>query len=228
MNSAIFKSLIAASLIVLAVGCGKKGGGSSNNPINGFPVGTNPYLSESSKVLQNELSSWMAQAEPSVLRTFGRVTSKLSPGTATTCPGEIKRFLGIDWCVVKTSSTTTVTNGDEVIYLVGANSTMGYVQPNYCVRASNGYCTVGTETTYPGKNANPKLQEVFTARNNSLFLLSVTKTGTVYQVVYASNSIEQIPSVIYKIDTSVHSMYNPVEIVDLKATQPTQEYIKFY
>lgn len=235
MKPSIFKSFLAASLIILATGCGKSGGGGGGSGSGASTIynNSNPYLSASSKGLMTELSNWYAAAEPATLRNFGIVTNDLSTTGSNTssCAGEIKHWLGLDWCITTYGSGSSTTNANEVRYLVGVNPSTGYVNPQYCVRdANNGYCSTASATVvYPGKTQNTKLNEALTGRGNTLFLLNVQKLSTtVYQLMYAANSIEQQASVIYLIDTSVHSMYNPVSVVDLRATVPSQQYIRFY
>lgn len=229
MKSSIFTTMVCASLMVMAVSCGKeaKKKGNPNNGLTGnFYQG--PNLTEQSRAYQVEINNWLVAAEVASLRPYSKVTKSIAAQTSGAyCPGEIKTFLKyFEICVYSSSSGSTNTNGTIVKYLVGVGSINNYVNPISCQTDVYGYnCLPNTQVTYPGKPGNTKLQDAISGRG--LALINITRSGTVYTLAYGISPLDQRPGYIYKIDTSLHSIYNPVEVVDLTSAQPTQEYVQF-
>ena len=226
MKHTFFKALILTSFLVVAAGCGKDGGGggSSSNNLGG----PSNELNQGSKANFDLLGSWYSAAENTSLRPFRKYSqtiSNASSGNNNTgsCPGEIKEYLGgfIKVCVYNgTEYNSGSTSGVSFVdYLVGPSGTNNYNLPNYCVAQSASMCKTGTQVTYGGKSANIPLQAAL-KNTQGLYMHSVTRLSTsLYQIVYTNSSLETQPVLTYKIDTSLHSIYNPVEIVDYRSNK---------
>ena len=217
-------SLLSVTILALSIsGCGKDGGGGGGGGQSGnFYSGQN--LDQQSQSYLNEIRNWYNQNEVSTLQRYKKVKQNISVNNNTSCPGEIKEYFGfIRVCVYSGSSSTS--NSNEVRYLVGPGLNGSIINPYFCV-TTDGYCPQGPQT-YPGKGSNQSLQDAISGRNGSLYLLNISKSGSVYQLSYGQSSLDSRARIVYKIDTSLHSLYNPVEVTDMAASQPTSEWISF-
>lgn len=218
MKHTLFKSLFFTTfLLAFVVGCGKDGGGgggSSSNPLTG---GSN--LSGNSSAYYQELSNWYNAAEnTSTIRPFLRGTKTLTQNTGSSdpCPGGVqKEFLGLKYCYYSGSSSSGGSNGYTVkYYKVGLLPTDASIV-QYCESNSSLYDCVGSVANYGGKANNGNLQAALNSASQGLYLQSVSKLGsTVYQLNYTRSSMDSTPVKIFVINTALHSIYNPIQVID--------------
>lgn len=190
----LLSNLLCASLLFFAVGCGKdKGGSSSGLSMN--PV-ISPNFPQSGQVALDNLKAWYAIPET---RDLG--------------------FRGV--YQKKSQSTSSGFNFDFSFCFFGRGSGCNTqsTTPTHCfIRGNNGY-NVGTATgtsipdchitqTNVTKTTNAELNQA--VNGNGVQLLDVRQQGNVYHLVYGSNIYQ--PSLIYTIDTSYHSILNPIQV----------------
>lgn len=223
MKHTLFKNLFFATfLLAFVVGCGKDGGGGGST---GTTLSGGNNLTGSSSAYYQNIANWYGAAEPQRLQAYRKIsrTINVSNNTNTSsCPGEIKEIFGfIKICVYSNSGSSGGSSGitSNILYNVGLlPNTTNYDAPIFCDVAN---CV---QQQYPGKGGNTKLQAAL--NGNGLYLQAVSQlSSTVYQLSYSTSTLDTTPRMIYKIDTNLHSLYNPVEIIDL--TGGTQEYISF-
>jgi hypothetical protein len=225
---ATWKQLFAMSLLIMAVGCGGGGGGGSSSNYSSAYTGT--ALTGTNLQYMNELQAYMNAAEPVMtLRRYAKVAQTISASTSTSsCPGTVKKILGIfSVCVYSSGSSASGTNGAVAYFLAGPNASGDYNLPVYCPTVSPyTACSSGSPLIYAGKGANTALIAALSGQGNLLVLQSITKSGTVYQISYGTSTLGTASSVVYTVDTSLHSMYNPVQTVNTTAL--TNEYVSWF
>lgn len=188
MKSSILRSLVCASILVFAIGCGKEnksGGGAPN--YGGF----NPIINPGTNVDQNALNalrSWYDGAESQNIGNRGD-------------------FL---------KSNSTPQGGFNFTLCINGQGS-GCVKPSHCyVRNGNDY-DIGTPAannqcaitqTAVTKTNNVELQKA--VNGNGLQLLEIRQNGTQFTLIYGQ---QYMPQVGYVIDTSLHSIFNP-KIID--------------
>lgn len=223
-----WKLLFFMSLMVVAMGCGKSGGGGGGSGSSYSPY-TGSNLTGTNLTYMNELQAYMSAAEPSNIRIYQKVAGAITTSSSgsSSCPGTIKKFLGIEFCVYGSTSGSTNTSNmlvTKYIAKLPANGDVNY--PISCVTTDFYNCSnAGEVITYPGKGSNTALANALSGHNNSLILIGINKSGSIYQVAYGTNILSAQPTIVYTIDTSKHSMYNPQATVNYQTM--TQEYLQF-
>lgn len=226
MKTSLARLMCMAFILVFSFGCGKDSSkGGNNNATYGYNPYTGTQLNGEQQTLMNQLGSWMTTADTNNLRSFAHFTTAIQSSTNnnTSCPGELKKILLFNVCIVK--GTSSQPNIAQKLYRVGLPSYGDANYPLFCEVASNSnYCATG-EIQYQGKANNTELVNALNGHGNTLILQSVTQSGSIYTIAYGTGLMTR-PTHIYKIDTSVHSMYNPVEIIDLTASR--QEWVQLF
>lgn len=209
MKTSLFNSILCASLLIFAVGCGKSssGGSKSNGYINPY---VNPNMPVSGQTALNNLKAWYAAPET----------------TAS---------LGFRGTYIKETKTISTFNfqGSLCIFGWGINCNDTIPTPTNCFRknvSSNNYdtgtatgnllneCTITQQNVT--KATNTELQNALNRQD--LILVDVQQQGSVYYLVYGNSNLT--PSVVYTIDTTHHSILNPVSVQSL--SNRTQTVIK--
>lgn len=199
MKSQLMNLLTCSLLLTFAVACGNKNStGSSHNPaVNPLNLGG---LNASGTEAYNSLKAWYES-------TAAEAVSIGSNGSF----------------VKKTSSVGGFqANINICAPLFGLNS--GCVVPSACYINNNTGLYLGTpnmsNSVYTGcnvtgsviykKSNNLSLKEAMTGKNG-LSLLRSSKSGAIYTLEYGEvGSLN--PSVVYQVNTSIHSMFNPIYI----------------
>lgn len=222
-----WKLFFFMSLMIVAMGCGKSGGGGGGGSGSSYSPYTGSNLTGTNLTYMNELQAYMSAGEPSNITRFQKVAGAISSyGSGSTCQGTIKKFLGIEFCVYTSSGSTSNTNMLVTQYLASLPQNGDVNYPISCVTDSTfRACTTTEVISYSGKGSNTALTNALSGHNNSLTLLAVNKSGTIYQIAYGSGVLSSQPSLVYTIDTSKHSMYNPVQTINYQTL--TQEYLQF-
>ncbi len=207
MKLSIKTLMCLALLSVIAVSCGKeaKKGGSSGTSYN-------PYSATAGMASFSDVQSWYNAAEIPTVGAYRRIESNTSSGTSsrTWGPFTFQFYSSGSSSSATTKYHTMVTNG---------------VTPVYCIKTvANTACAVNEFITYGGKSANVELQNAMTGKNGALVAISTQSLGNgVYAIAYGLNAYQI--SHVYKIDTRLHSVYNPVEILD--GSTGIQNYVQF-
>ncbi len=206
-------------LFAFAVGCGKDSGGGRNSYSNSLlDPGTIPANSTTE---YQAIMTWYNGIEPSTRGNFQRINNSISNGTnGNYCNGSVKTWGPISICI--TSNNGSGSNSGTVTYNF-ISSVNGVIQT--CESTSQTNCT--QYQNYSGKATNTALQQALNGKGGALRLIQVTNLGQgIYALGYTNNFYGTV-NVVYKIDTKLHSVYNPVEIVDLSSSSGTQMYIQF-
>jgi hypothetical protein len=198
MKSSILHLLSLFLIVGFAASCGKKSesSGGSTNVLN--PYSNNPNISQSSSEAYATVKAWYDAADTANIGNFGD-------------------FL-------KTSQTVTNGfSGSFSLCILGMGVNCQSVQPNGCYsRNGDGTYRTGTPTVTNGitTSCNPTVFVYTKAGNaelvkavlgNGLVLLNASRVGTVTTLAYGAQNAF-VPSIIYTIDTSLHSLLNPVMI----------------
>jgi hypothetical protein len=198
MKPSLKKVLGTMMILSLAVACGKKESSGSNpyaiqNPLYDM----NTLGSTGSQALSN-LQAWASsnQENESIGRvgTYLRKSQSISTGFSFSFDFNFSLF----------GSSGTAPSGcyvgtpENQIYNVGT--------------PSNGQCINQVRML---KSDNQALREAISGKNQTLQLINISQTGPRFVLTYAqSGSISATPAAIYVIDTSKHSIFNPVKIID--------------
>jgi hypothetical protein len=205
----------ASFLVVLAVGCGKDnstGGGSSNmNPY------TNPNVTQTAKANFDQLKKWYSSSQEGQLFNqpyFQKAVFSAVSQQQSCEEKELWGFLKYQYCSYANSGSTQTPQSVSTTCLGMAN--------NYLVTApgtlSNNQCTPTKNGVKYAKSSNTELKNVITLNNGSLAIYDVQKQGSAYIVIAGpktSNGFSSSPTMIFVIDTAVHSVYNPVQVQDI-------------
>lgn len=194
----LLSNLLCASLLFFAVGCGKDKDKSSDP---GLPL-MNPIISPNfpqyGQQALNNLKAWYSSPES---------------GNSG--------FRGVYQKKTQTSSGSFNFNFSYCFFGRG-NACDTNITPTHCFRKnSDGNYDVGTATgtaidqctiTQPNltKATNSLLTQA--VNGNGMHLLEVQQHGNLYFLVYGVN---YQPSVVYTIDTSMHSIFNPVKVQNI-------------
>lgn len=194
------KHVIALSLLVVfAVGCGKesKSSGGGSTAVNPY---TNPYLDSTFNGTSSEnlaaLNAWLVdnQVEPSnaIGGSFVRKTSNISGFSFE---------WNFSWNNNYNPTDCYIMSSDRITYGIG--------KPD-----SNGNCN---NLENFSKSTFTKLVQAING-DGSLFLKSVQRQGTVYQLNYGpQNSYTNSTQLIHVIDTALPSFVNPVQTHDYRS-----------
>lgn len=137
MKSTLLNSIICASLLVFAIGCGKDKGGGSNSYIN-------PYVNPG-QINQQELDkvrNWYnGNVEGTLPRNFGAVNATKTVKTYNTQQScEEKKFLGIPFQVCRFDGTPSVSTSNFTVNILLQDSTpiknKGNVELNEALNAN--------------------------------------------------------------------------------------------
>jgi hypothetical protein len=213
MKSSIMRSFICASfLMVLAMGCGKdngsgNGGGSSNTYLA-------PNVSQNAKTNFEQLKKWYSNSQEGQLFNqpyFRKAVFTIASQQPVCEDKELWGFLPYQYCKYSNSNDGQTPQSISTTCLGTAN---GYLVTAPGALSNNGQCTPSKDGVKYAKSSNAELKNVITLQNGSLALYDVQIQGSYYIVIAGpkvSNGFTSNPSVIYVIDTAVHSVYNPVQ-----------------
>lgn len=194
-----------ASLLTV-IGCGKDNSSGGDDGYYGMNPIVDGSLPASGQQALQELRNWYASAENPTLGIRGnfiKETSSMGGGgfqfNASFC------FFGMgNGCDNAQEPTHCfVRNQNNVSYDVG-------------IPGEFGTCSI-TRTNVTKAN-NPEL--LAAVNGNGLTLLSIQKFGNFYFLTYGRNAYQ--PEVAYTIDTSIHSILNPVRIQDARTYKKTE------
>jgi hypothetical protein len=194
MKTSLFNSILCASLLLFAVACGKDSGGGKNHGV--FNPYISPNMSVSGQTALNNLKAWYQAAEvPSPTLQFRGTYIKKSESISNfSFQGSLCIF---GWGINCNEQTPTPTN----CYILNGNS--------YNLGTATG--SLLTQCTITQRNVTKATNtELTNAVNGSgLQLVDVQQQGSIFYLVYGVNA--SVPQVIYTIDTSYHSILNPVK-----------------
>lgn len=201
MKTKITNLISCFLLLSLMVACGKEKSSSSNSGYQNPLI--NPNIGQTGTAAYNSFKAWYDGAtESNTIGAYGdflKDTTQVSGGFSLS--GSFSLCIG-------------------GLINVGNCSA---IQPNGCyVRNPDGTYRVGTPTIQNGitTGCNPTVMQYTKSGNadlvkaisgNGLVLHSASQSGTVYTLFYAPQNSFQ-PTVKYTIDTSLHSLLNPVLI----------------
>jgi hypothetical protein len=205
MKSSIFKTMLCASLLVFAVGCGKdskSGGGGSgagtywngyNNPNSG--------LTTSNQQALTNLAAWYNSSIEGAAISGVVIKKKIqyTSGSAQQNCVE-KKFLGIPYMYCN-SSTSTSGNGTVI---------------------SEETINLMTNTVAINAKSNPELQALFGTTLGTL--ISATQQGNVFKLDFLRTADNVVVS--YTVDKSYHSLLNPVMKVERSQNQQIQTIVQ--
>lgn len=179
------------ALLTFAIGCGKDGGGGSNN--NNY--GMNPIINPGSNIDQNALNNLRAWYSSAETQTIGNRGEFVKQNESVSTGGGFQ----FSWCFfgqgpgctqAPQASNCYVRNG--VGYDIGTPTTSGTLP-----------CSVTQSAVTKGSNV--ELQKA--VNGNGLTLLEIRQSGTQYTLIYGQ---QYYPQAAYVIDTSLHSIFNPI------------------
>lgn len=213
MKTSLFNSLLVASLLVFAVGCGKEKSKSGNGVgyINPY---INPAMPVSGQTALANLKAWYAAADTQNIGFRGTYIKE------TKSVGNFNFSFQGSFCFFGLGS--------------GCNQTPP--TPTHCFIASSpGSTSYGTGTatgalltqcTITQSNVTKATNVELTAAVNGpgLQLIDVQQQGNVYYLVYSSDGYN--PQKIYTIDTNLHSILNPVQVQTISSGNVSQTIIK--
>lgn len=201
MKTSLFSSILCASLLVFAVGCGKenKSGGSNNNryfgnlSLSGLNTTSQQAVSRLTNWYNNRIEGTAFQGVLVKKQTYEIQNTAAQPNC------EEKEFLGIPftYCI----STSTSMGGGTLVSEVQINLNDHYNQ-------------------IINQKPNPELQALFNGTNGQL--LGATQSGTVYRLDFFKNNI--VTS--YVVDTKYHSALNPVSKIEQSQTGAKETIIR--
>lgn len=221
-----FKHLLVTGLLAtMAISCGggdKSGGGGSSPFVSQYQGTMTPQDSEA----MARIASWYGNESIATIPNFqgfskvARTITTQSYTGSTSCPGEIKTIWIFEVCIVTSTTSGTTTNGTATTYRMRKEVTGNLI---YCpFNTSTGSC-VGMEMVYD-RSTNAELVAAMSGNNNTLKLLNITQMGSIYQLNYGYSTLNTQPTVSYKIDTSLPTIMNPVEVTNLSSG--TQNYLQ--
>lgn len=193
MKSKLFNSILCASLLVFAVGCGKNksGGGSSS-------YGINPYnQSASSQQLITNLNSWYnGTTEGSKATGVLKVQKKdVSSNNSQNCDSiDVFGLFNIPYCSYSYSSSSS--NQGTVL----STQTLNVITDNVAIKSRN----------------NPELNAIFNGTAGQILQATSVGNQAVRVDVLNNNVVTS-----YIIDMTYHSLLNPVVKITNGQT-PTQ------
>jgi|GEM_PF-3000650 hypothetical protein len=197
MKSSFFRGLVCASILVFAIGCGKENKSGSGSPNYG---GFNPIINPGTNVDQNALNNLRAWYQNAESQNIGNRGDFLKGSGAGSTPSTGFSF---SWCFngqgsgcaqQQQASNCYVRNGNGVDYDIGTPSTN-----------INMPCTITQAAVSKGNNV--ELQKA--VNGNGLSLLEIRQNGTQFTLIYGQ---QYAPQVGYVIDTSLHSIFNPIVV----------------
>lgn len=194
MKTSLFSSILCASLLVFAVGCGKenKSGGSRSGAYNNL---YNQGLSQTNQqVLQKNVNWFNARTEGLALQGLVNITR--TPYTFNTAPNcEEKKFLGIpyQYCSYNSSGTP----GTAVV-----QNNVQLFQDNRAINAKG----------------NTELNAIFSGASGTLVsAIDLSSTASKLDFLRADGTI-----VSFVIDRSYHSLLNPVKKTETSQAQKVE------
>lgn len=212
MKTSLFNSLLVASLLVFAVGCGKEKS-KSGNPAGYFNPYINPAMPVSGQTALTNLRNWYSTADTQNLGFRGTYIKKTeSVGNFNFNFQGSFCFFGLGSGCNQTPPTPThcfIKNANQVNYDVGTATGALLTQ-----------CTITQHDVTKATNV-----ELTAAVNGpGLQLIDVQQQGNVYYLVYSSNGYT--PEKIYTIDTNLHSVLNPVQVQTISGGNVSQTIVK--
>lgn len=151
--------------------------------------------------------------------TRGELTSYSNPTSENCKTGTFLKFFEYNYCKGTSSSSTgsTITfastptqfctvldNNNKLVYASAVQNALPYNYYN---------CSLSNKVEY-SKAKNAELNKILSLNNGTWQLYGASYSGPViYLLVGAQNSN---PSLVYAIDTSYHSVYNPVSIQNVQ------------
>lgn len=196
MKSSIMHLLSLFLILGFAASCGKKSasGGSSNSS---NPLYNNTNITQSGTVAYTSVKAWYDAADVHNMLSYGEFL-KSSQNVSSGFSGSLNIcFFGLGNCQTNQSNGCYSTNP-------GGKYRKG--SPTITNGAMTSCTPVNVEYT---KAENTELASAISG--NGLVLLNATRSGTIYTLTYAAQN-SFVPSIIYTIDTSLHSLLNPVMI----------------
>lgn len=219
MKTSIKHILCSFMLLGLIAGCGKKESGGNNNDYNNHYNSGN--IGQSGVDAMNNLKKWYnnANQEGQNIGSTGDFLRKNESlyGGHPTGGNQFNWEFNFDF--------DFFAPWDDI----------PTVQPSHCYRRkANNVYEIGTPSGYNcinrvemKKSNNTKLKQAVNGQSG-LKLLNATQNGTLYTLyygVYNENSYYPAqPTLMYVIDTSRHSIFNPIQIIDARTSSGTKDY----
>jgi len=193
MKTTLIRSIVCASLIVFAIGCGKdnKSSGGGGGPIPNPNPYTGQIPAESQGALTNFQNWYSSQTEGSYPGLGQKIETRMIHSYSQTdgCESQPislfgKKLLDLNYCL-NTSSKQNSQNVERPINVVAGSA----------------------------KSQNSKLLEAYSGAGMTLanVLQGQSQFGTYYQLEYVKTNGHRV---VYTIDTGIHSSFNPVQITN--------------
>lgn len=252
MKSTIFKSLFLASLLALAVGCGKdKGGGGGNNNYGG----TNNLIDQANENIDsvaisgyNQLVNWKngiinnPRNEKAPLRYaigYSKGIFDLTNSNQVQVPNGCKAIevwgktigyycTGSNQQQQPTVTPLSVTERRCLAYLVDANGIFQLKYKAASALSATGCTPTGEEVVYSIAN-NAELNAILGFQRGKIYNVTTSGNG-IYRVFVGpkTGGYYGTPTELYVIDTTIHSVYSPVASQTLSDTTKAMQLYQAY